>query len=61
VGRNAVLGVCHCLPFLRMPLGAGVVVVGEEDGREVADGMVGGDRIVVIEVEKVVFTSSCLK
>jgi hypothetical protein len=49
------------LPFLRMPLGAGVVVVGEEDGREVADGMVGGDRIVVIEVEKVVFTSSCLK
>jgi hypothetical protein len=48
VGRNADFGVCHGLPFLRMPLGAGLVGAGAEDGREVVDGMKGGDSIVVI-------------
>jgi hypothetical protein len=48
VGRKADLGGCHCLPFLRMPLGAVVVVESAVFGRELVDAMTSGDGIVGI-------------
>ena len=46
MGRKADFGVCHCLPFLRMPLGGCGVAVGAEDGAEAEDSMVRGDCVV---------------
>ena len=47
--------VCHCLPFLRMPWEARVIVVGAEDGGSVVDVILCGDGVVITKYWKQFF------